>query len=149
MDSAMDASGNDMDKMMGGKRRRNNMTMRKRRNNMTMRRNNMYGGSDDAVMDASGNEMMSGGRRRRNNMTMRRNNNMMGGKMPAVGTKAQVYHGTAKHTSGGLTKKDLMKTKKGRIVSKKKHAAGQKAIKKLKKLGYVAKKGTFKLFKKQ
>ena len=145
----MDASGNDMDKMMGGKRRRNNMTMRKRRNNMTMRRNNMYGGSDDAVMDASGNEMMSGGRRRRNNMTMRRNNNMMGGKMPAVGTKAQVYHGTAKHTSGGLTKKDLMKTKKGRIVSKKKHAAGQKAIKKLKKLGYVAKKGTFKLFKKQ
>jgi hypothetical protein len=141
MDSAMDASGNDMEKMMGGKRRRNNMTMRKRRNNM-------YGGSD-AVMDASGNEMMSGGRRRRNNTTMRKNNVMAGGKMPAVGTKAQVYHGTAKHTSGGLTKKDLMKTKKGRIVSKKKHAAGQKAIKKLKKLGYVAKKGTFKLFKKQ
>lgn len=144
----MDASGNDMEKMMGGKRRRNNMTMRKRRNNMTMRRNNMYGGSD-AVMDASGNEMMSGGRRRRNNTTMRKNNVMAGGKMPAVGTKAQVYHGTARHTSGGLTKKDLMKTKKGRIVSKKKHAAGQKAIKKLKKLGYVAKKGTFKLFKKQ
>jgi hypothetical protein len=105
----------------------------------------MMGGSE---MDASGNEVMMGGKRRRNNMTMRRNN-MMGGKMPAVGTKAQVYHGTAKHTSGGLTKKDLMKTKKGRIVSKKKHAAGQKAIKKLKKMGYVAKKGTFKLFKKQ
>ena len=146
MDSAMDGSGNEV--KTGGRRRRNNMTMRKRRNNMTMRRNNMYGGSDDAVMDASGNEMMSGGRRRRNNMTMRKNN-MMGGKMPAVGTKAQVWHGTAKHTSGGLTKKDLMKTKKGRIVSKKKHAAGQRAIKKLKKMGYVAKKGTFKLFKKQ
>ncbi len=146
MDS-MDASGNDMEKMMGGKRRRNNMTMRKRRNNMTMRkrRNNMMGGSE---MDASGNEIMTGGKRRRNNMTMRKNN-MMGGKMPAVGTKAQVWHGTAKHTSGGLTKKDLMKTKKGRIVSKKKHAAGQKAIKQLKKAGYVAKKGTFKLFKKQ
>jgi hypothetical protein len=71
-----------------------------------------------------------------------------GAKMPAVGTKAQVYHGTAKHTSGGLTKKDLMKTKKGRIVSKRKHAAGMKAIKQLKKAGYVAKKGTFKLFKK-
>ena len=101
-------------------------------------------------MDASGNDMekMMGGKRRRNNMTMRKNN-MMGGKMPAVGTKAQVWHGTAKHTSGGLTKKDLMKTKKGRIVSKKKHAAGQKAIKQLKKAGYVAKKGTFKLFKKQ
>ena len=143
MNSTHDASGNEV--KVGGKRRRNNMTMRKRRNNMTMRRNNMMGGSE---MDASGNEVMTGGKRRRNNMTMRKNNNMMGGKMPAVGTKAQVYHGTAKHTSGGLTKKDLMKTKKGRIVSKKKHAAGQKAIKKLKKMGYVAKKGTFKLFKK-
>jgi hypothetical protein len=147
MDST-DASGNPMDKMMGGKRRRNNMTMRKRRNNVTMRkrRNNMMGGSE---MDASGNEVMMGGKRRRNNVTARKNNVMAGGKMPAVGTKAQVWHGTAKHTSGGLTKKDLMKTKKGRIVSKKKHAAGQKAIKKLKKMGYVAKKGTFKLFKKQ
>ena len=80
-----------------------------------------------------------------NNGTMK---NMMGGKMPAVGTKAQVWHGTAKHTSGGLTKSDLMKTRKGRIVSKKKHAAGKKALKQLKKAGYVAKKGTFKLFKK-
>jgi hypothetical protein len=42
-----------------------------------------------------------------------------------------------------------MKTKKGRIVSKKKHAAGKKALSQLKKAGYVAKKGTFKLFKKQ
>jgi hypothetical protein len=78
-----------------------------------------------------------------------RRNNMMGGgkKMPAVGTKAQVYHGTAKHTSGGLTKKDLMKTKKGRIVSRKKHAAGKRALKRLVKAGYKAKKGSFKLFK--
>ncbi len=148
MDST-DASGNEV--KVGGKRSRRNSTMRKRRNNVTMRkrRNNMMGGADDLMTDASGNEMMSGGRRRRNNATMRKNNVMAGGKMPAVGTKAQVWHGTAKHTSGGLTKKDLMKTKKGRIVSKKKHAAGQKAIKKLKKMGYVAKKGTFKLFKKQ
>ena len=65
------------------------------------------------------------------------------------GSMAQVFHGTAKHTPGGLVKKDLMKTKNGRIVSKKKHAAGLKAIKVLKKKGYVAKKGTFKLFKKQ
>ena len=71
-----------------------------------------------------------------------------GGAMVTTGTKAQVWHGTAKHTSGGLVKKDLMKTKKGRIVSKKKHAAGQKALKQLKKAGFVAKKGTFKLFKK-
>ncbi len=72
----------------------------------------------------------------------------MGGAIKATGTKAEVYHGTAKHTSGGLKKSDLMKTKRGRIVSKKKHAAGQKAIKKLRKMGYVAKKGTFKLFRK-
>ena len=70
-------------------------------------------------------------------------------KVPAVGTKAQVFHGTAKHTSGGLKKSDLMKTKAGRIVSKKKHAQGMKSIKRLRKLGFVAKKGTFKLFKKQ
>jgi hypothetical protein len=42
-----------------------------------------------------------------------------------------------------------MKTKRGRIVSKKKHAAGQKAIKNLRKAGYVAKKGQFKLFTKK
>ena len=74
--------------------------------------------------------------------------NMTGGAMVTTGSKSQVWHGTAKHTSGGLTKGDLMKTKKGRIVSKKKHAAGKKALKQLKKAGYVAKKGTFKLFKK-
>lgn len=71
-----------------------------------------------------------------------------GAKIPATGSKAQVWHGSAKHTAGGLTKKELMKTKSGRIVSKKQHAAGLKAIKRLKKLGYTAKKGSFKLFKK-
>ena len=71
-----------------------------------------------------------------------------GGAVVTKGSMAQVFHGTAKHTPGGLVKKDLMKTKNGRIVSKKKHAAGLKAIKRLRKLGYVAKKGTFKLFKK-
>ena len=65
-----------------------------------------------------------------------------------VGTKAQVFHGTAKHTSGGLTRSDLMKTKKGRIVSKRKHAAGKVALRRLKAAGYSAKKGTFKLFRK-
>lgn len=68
--------------------------------------------------------------------------------MKTVGTKAMVYHGTAKHTSGGLKKKDLMKTKKGRIVSRKKHAAGKRALARLRKAGYKAKKGTFKLFRK-
>ena len=84
-----------------------------------------------------------------NNSNSNNSNNMSGGaKMPAKGTKAQVWHGNARHTSGGLTKKDLMKTKKGRIVSRKKHAAGKKALKNLVKAGYKAKKGTFKLFKK-
>jgi len=70
------------------------------------------------------------------------------GKTPAVGTKAQVFHGTAKHTSGGLTRKDLVKNKHGRIVSRRKMALGKKALKHLVKAGYKAKKGTFKLFKK-
>ena len=66
-----------------------------------------------------------------------------------VGTKAQVYHGTAAKTSGGLRKADLMKTEKGRIVSKKAHAAGLQAIKRLRNAGFVAKKGEFKLFSKK
>jgi hypothetical protein len=70
--------------------------------------------------------------------------------MPAsiltVGSKAQVFHGTAKRTAGGLTQGDLMRTDKGRIVSKKQHAAGLKAIKRLRNAGFVAKKGEFKLF---
>lgn len=68
-------------------------------------------------------------------------------KIPAVGSRAQVFHGHAVHTSGGLKKKDLM-MHKGRIVSRRKHAQGLKSIKHLKKLGYIAKKGTFKLFRK-
>ncbi len=63
-------------------------------------------------------------------------------KIPAVGSKASVFHGYARHTSGGLTKKDLMKHK-GRIVSKKQHAAGKKAIKRLFSLGYKPVKGKF------
>ena len=69
-------------------------------------------------------------------------------KMKASGSKAEVWHGTARHTPGGLHKKDLMKTRKGRIVSKKQHASGKKAIKRLFSLGFKPKKGTFKLFHK-
>ena len=65
-----------------------------------------------------------------------------------VGSKAQVFHGTAKHTSGGLEKKDLVKNKHERIVSRKKMAAGKKALKYLTRKGYKARKGSFKLFKK-
>mgnify|MGYP000568721948 FL=1 len=63
------------------------------------------------------------------------------------GSKAEVFHGVCEKTSGGLKKKDLMKHK-GRIISRKKHAAGKKAIKHLRALGYIAKKGTFKLMRK-
>jgi len=67
----------------------------------------------------------------------------------AVGSKAQVFHGTARHTSGGLTRKDLILNKRGRIVSRKQAAAGKKAYSRLVKAGYKAKKGTFKLFSKK
>jgi hypothetical protein len=59
-----------------------------------------------------------------------------------IGSRAQVYHGTAKHTSGGLTKKNLMMNKWGRIVSSKKHKTAKKE-KRLEKAGYFAKKGKF------
>lgn len=68
--------------------------------------------------------------------------------MQNIGTRAQVWHGTAKKTSGGLTKINLMKNKHGRIVSRRKHSSGKKSIKILKKLGYIAKKGEFTLFHK-
>ena len=64
-----------------------------------------------------------------------------------IGSRAEVWHGTCEKTSSGLKKKDLMKHR-GRIISRKKHAAGKKAIKRLRALGYIAKKGTFKLFRK-
>lgn len=64
-------------------------------------------------------------------------------KVTGVGSKAQVYHMVRARTAGGLTKKDLMRTKHGRIVSKKQHAAGKKAIKRLIALGYKAQKGKF------
>ena len=66
-----------------------------------------------------------------------------------VGSKAQVFHGTAERTAGGLTKGDLMQTNAGRIVSKKQHAAGKVAIQRLRNAGFVAKKGEFKLFTKK
>ena len=37
-----------------------------------------------------------------------------------IGSRAEVFHGQATKTSGGLTKNDLIKNKIGRIVSKKK-----------------------------
>jgi hypothetical protein len=58
-----------------------------------------------------------------------------------VGSRRQVWNGTAKHTSGGLTKSDLMMSH-GRIVSKKKHFTAKKEMRLLKH-GYGTKKGKF------
>ena len=66
----------------------------------------------------------------------------MTGKTHTIGTRAQVWHGTAKKTSGGLTKGDLMMNKSGRIVSKAKHNSAKKEMRLLKH-GYGTKKGKF------
>ena len=58
------------------------------------------------------------------------------------GSRAQVWHGTAHKTSGGLIKSQLLKNKHGRIVSKKKHTTAKRE-KRLEKHGYTAKKGKF------
>jgi DVNP family len=60
-----------------------------------------------------------------------------------IGSKAQVFHGNATHTSGGLKKSDLVKNKHGRIVSRKKQAAGFKSIHFLIDAGYEPVKGKF------
>jgi hypothetical protein len=58
------------------------------------------------------------------------------------GSRAEVMHGTAKRTSGGLMKKDLKYNKWGSIVSKKKSEQAKKN-KHLEKAGWTAKKGKF------
>ena len=59
-----------------------------------------------------------------------------------IGTRAQVWHGTAYKTTGGLTKSNIMKNKAGRIVSKSKHMSAKKD-KRLVKAGFLTKKGQF------
>jgi hypothetical protein len=59
-----------------------------------------------------------------------------------IGTRAEVYHGTARRTSGGLTKAELMMNKHGRIVSKKKHNTAKREMR-LVKYGFLTKKGKF------
>lgn len=58
------------------------------------------------------------------------------------GTRAQVWHGTAYKTSGGLKKTQLMQNRSGRIVSEKKHNSA-KHDNRLVKSGYGTKKGKF------
>jgi hypothetical protein len=67
--------------------------------------------------------------------------------MKTFGSRAEVFHGTAKKTSGGLEKRDLLKNKHGEIVSRKKHLTAKKE-KRLEKAGYFTKKGEFGSFRK-
>ena len=64
-----------------------------------------------------------------------------------TGSRAQVMHGTAHHTPGGLTKGDLKYNKWGKIVSRKKSAKAKKENR-LVKLGFKTRKGKFGLVKK-
>jgi len=64
-----------------------------------------------------------------------------------TGSRTQVMNKTAFKTTGGLTRKDLLFNKWGRIVSAKKHKTAKKE-KRLEKHGYFAKKGKFGYVKK-
>lgn len=59
-----------------------------------------------------------------------------------IGSRAQVYHGTAYKTAGNLTKSHILMNKHGRIVSAKKHHTAKKE-KRLEKAGYFTRKGKF------
>lgn len=70
-----------------------------------------------------------------------------------VGTKAQVFHGTADKTAGGLTQKNLFLDDDGRVKSKAQSDAGKKnpALKAWRKAldeAGALKDGKFKLIKK-
>ena len=64
-----------------------------------------------------------------------------------IGSRAQVWHGTAYKTKGDLVKSDLLMTKRGKIVSKKKHFTAKKD-KRLQKHGYFTQKDKFGFVKK-
>jgi hypothetical protein len=58
------------------------------------------------------------------------------------GSRTQVMNGTAYMTTGELTKNQLVYSKEGYIVSKKKHITAKKEMR-LEKYGYFTKKGKF------
>ncbi len=64
------------------------------------------------------------------------------GHVSRIGSRAQVMHGTAHHTTGGLTKNDLKMNKWGRIVSRAKSSKAKKENR-LSKMGYKTQKGKF------
>ena len=60
-----------------------------------------------------------------------------------VGSKAEVFHGTATHTPGGVTRTGLKQKEDGRIVFRSKSEAAKNGpgFKKLKDMGRVVPKG--------
>lgn len=62
--------------------------------------------------------------------------------MLRVGSRRQVWNGTAQETAGGLKRADLKLNKWGRLVSKARSAKAKKE-KRLTKAGWTAKKGSF------
>jgi hypothetical protein len=65
--------------------------------------------------------------------------------MKKIGSRAEVYHGTALKTSGGLLKENLLKNKHGYIVSKRKVALSRKSkTNPLMAQGFLAKKNSHK-----
>ena len=68
-------------------------------------------------------------------------------KILTVGSRAQVMHGNAKKTSGGLTKSQLKYNKQGKIVSRKASSAAKRSNN-LVKAGWITKKGKFGVFRK-
>lgn len=125
--------------MKGGKSRRASRKGSRKATRKATRK--MRGGQPLNQLASSNNVSM--------NASANTNTGMVGGQVRAVGSRAEVMHGTAHHTSGGLTRKDLKYNKHGRIVSRRASEAGKKALKRLERAGYKARKGQFKLFTKK
>jgi hypothetical protein len=64
-----------------------------------------------------------------------------------TGSRAQVWNKSAHHTEGGLTRKNLIRNKHGRIVSAKKHRTAKRE-RRLEKAGFFTVKGKFGAVKK-
>ena len=70
------------------------------------------------------------------------------GRTPIIGSKRQVWNRSRSKTKGGLTRKDLKKNKRGRIVSRR-LSRKSKRENRLVKMGYKTRKGEFSLFSKR
>lgn len=86
-------------------------------------------GEEPEIMNGGEEEIMNGGEEEIMNGGKSKKSSSKNGKVRAMGSRSSVYNGFAKHTSGGLYKKDLMMNKRGRIVSKKKHFSEKKSKK--------------------